>query len=1156
MKNKIFSILVGFVFGLGVFFTNDTLIVFAETRINSDITESQVWSSENGPYIISQPVIVNEGVALTVEKGSILKFNQGGLIIVNGEVKLEGEESNRIYVTAYENDVLGGDSNSADEQPSEYVDGDGNIVSIPGQIIEPQEGSFHAFEVLGTGSITLKNIDASYYSILVSLFDSANAIVRNVLGSHSGGHELFRLSGGTLNAEGNLIVDGGIVLFLDTAKVAINNALIRNVEPLNEPIAFNVARGELLISSTTIAGFDVGIKSNRSYSIFLNRILFDSNTVAIEQNSYKPIFQVLTPSFLKKIFTYFIPTVFADVEDVFTIRNSFFRNNGQGIINKDAICHSDPGQECEYYASFMPDIDAKNNFWGDETGPKIDLNTTGGGDTVSVGVIFSDWLTENPLEQKCCSSVMFIPGIEGSRLFRQETFSENQLWIPNDISDPALLSMDPSGKSIIDVYTKAGSEEGVIDRVTPLFPVYHSFIKSMNLMKSDGLINDWVPVAYDWRLSPEDVVNNGNLLSGKLSYLNPVSDPYIISEVKRLASTSKTGRVTIIAHSNGGLITKALVKRLGELGLEDKIDRVILVAVPQLGTPHAIGALLHGFKQDIRFVLSAEQARSMMKNMPGAYNLLPSEKYFQSVSSPVVTFDNSDTFLLDRLNFGPAITSRFNLFNFLSDSRRQKDVSVLDLITPSVLNNTLLNSSYSIHETLDNWRFPRSINVVQIAGWGIDTVSGIAYTDDGSKCSEGNICASKRGKKYTPILTEDGDGVVVVPSALALSTSTENVESYWANIPKLTKGKNDLDHKIILENNELQRFIKNKITNSPSVVEFISTSSPVVAGSLKKLTYFLHSPLTLELYDEQGRHTGISPTTGLVENEIPATEYREFGEVKYITNSSNMPVKVVMNGQSSGSFTFDIQETLGNTVVASTTFVGVPSSTSTVATMSMEDTLLSATPLLIDKDGDGDTDMTLVPGGIVLADIIPPQVKFLNTLESQFVRSQKMVVSATSSDNVGIASTTILFAGRDVGNPARVDLFYEPLGTSTLKALAVDTFGNIASTSHDIRVIATATSTISDIERAYSLGWIFTKNAKKELISKVKEIVRVEKRIVEIERKVGNKKVKERIERMEEVLDKKITKALLVELKLYKKVKMNDKAYQLIKEDLEWILNN
>ena len=131
-------------------------------------------------------------------------------------------------------------------------------------------------------------------------------------------------------------------------------------------------------------------------------------------------------------------------------------------------------------------------------------------------------------------------------------------------------------------------------------------------------------------------MNNGNKIGDNISYLTATSSPYVIQELKRLAKSSKTGKVTIVAHSNGGLVAKALMQKLGDAETAKLIDKVIFVAVPQVGTPQAIGALLHGYEQGlpkdwISVFLSESTARTLAQNMSSAYNLLPSANYFASI---------------------------------------------------------------------------------------------------------------------------------------------------------------------------------------------------------------------------------------------------------------------------------------------------------------------------------------------------------------------------------------------------------------------------------------------------------------------------------------------------------------------------------------------
>ncbi|KKP56343.1 MAG: hypothetical protein UR80_C0016G0007 [Parcubacteria group bacterium GW2011_GWB1_35_5] len=94
---------------------------------------------------------------------------------------------------------------------------------------------------------------------------------------------------------------------------------------------------------------------------------------------------------------------------------------------------------------------------------------------------------------------------------------------------------------------------------------------------------------------------------------------------------------------------------------------------------------------------------------------------------------------------------------------------------------------------------------------------------------------------------------------------------------------------------------------------------------------------------------------------------------------------------------------------------------------------------------------------------------------------------------------------------------------------------------------------INDINGAYDLGWIKDKKVRDRLIKQVEKIIKVENKIDKVEDK--NKKNK-RIKKLESRVDKNLARALLLELNGYKKDKINEQAYNIIKYDLEWLIDN
>src|SRR5690606_32057386 len=108
--------------------------------------------------------------------------------------------------------------------------------------------------------------------------------------------------------------------------------------------------------------------------------------------------------------------------------------------------------------------------------------------------------------------------------------------------------------------------------------------------------------------------------------------------------------------------------------------------VPQLGTPQAIGSLLHGYNAGLPeiypFVLSPERARDLALNMPMIYQLMPFSDYYNgegaSVATPYVTFEDGPATqaFIDR--YGYAITPD-ELEDFLNGAEGRDQVAYDDL---------------------------------------------------------------------------------------------------------------------------------------------------------------------------------------------------------------------------------------------------------------------------------------------------------------------------------------------------------------------------------------------------------------------------------------------------------------------------------------------
>lgn len=735
---------------------------------------------------------------------------------------------------------------------------------------------------------------------------------------------------------------------------------------------------------------------------------------------------------------------YEEYKDWLEIKNSNFEGNKQNYaLTSFSI------KRLDNQGNFIHDVETvklTNNWYGDPNGPRVAGSVIGGeaisGDYTLEG--YSSVKFNNSIIAIGASNVLFLPGLEASRLYGNSDstcpYSEkamNLAWEPNCKEDVRRLYLNSDGKSLNPIHTKEGD---VVDETPIGANIYLSFVEQMNKMKNeDKLINDWKAVAYDWRLSPDDIL----------------SDDSIINSLRNLAENSKTKKVTIVAHSNGGLIAKVLMQKLGDEEAKKIIDKIVFVAVPQVGTPSAVAGMLHGYKQNFFPVLDTETARSFGENMPGAYNLLPSEQYFSSVDTPTVTFD-TDSSSDWKARYDNPIHSKNGLHEFLSDTFRRVPATSSDVNIPAKLNESLLENAENLHDNLDNWTAPEGVKVIQIAGWGVPaTLSSTQYDVEKGQICDGSVC-SKNIDILDPDFkfTIDGDGTVVAPSALWM----KDAERYWVDIGKWNKdhpfstvfGFNSHDHSDILEIPEILTFIDNTIINNNiDIPQYFSKDVPQIGGHPNRLQYSLHSPLTLNLYDDQGRHTGINPVTGQVEEQIPGTYYRQIGDVKYIFSDEDSVGKIVMNGYDTGTFTFSVDEFQGDTLLGNITFKDMPTTPETEATIDIASNLASASSLNIDKNGDGTPDFSLQPkiGEIVTLDSISPTTEI--SIDSEkgtnnwHTSDAKITLTATDNENgSGVDKTEY-----SLDNGQTWSNYTEPInisqeGATTLQYFSTDKQGN------------------------------------------------------------------------------------------------------------------
>lgn len=586
----------------------------------------------------------------------------------------------------------------------------------------------------------------------------------------------------------------------------------------------------------------------------------------------------------------------------------------------------------------------------------------------STGVYPPSWgLIQFKIGKKptCCSNVLFIPGFQGSRLYeRQGGGSETLLWPPSSIQNSVYrLYLNEQGDSINDIYTK---EDGVISQVvTPFgsYDVYTGLLAMLGSLTSGSSIQTFQTFPYDWRMDALDIIDQGTPYSNGRKFPIPI--------IENLAATSQTGKVTLIGHSYGGVIAKAIAYRLSEMNKAYLVDSVIMVGSPQLGTPKAAASLLHGDFQSFPswsgFIMSKANARGVSENMKGAFNLLPSAAYFDVVVDPVINTVKAP----GAEEEGGAGDSQVNTANefmrFMTGAGGRVDPPYLSTNQPNVLSSTLLSGVSAGSHTLGSWNpASTSIKFVQIAGTGLDTPKNIVYEEEGRTfCSKLTLqCTHATSTRHSVEMTTDGDGAVVLPSAMAMTGKA----LYSLSIDDAIKGsKLELEHSNLLESSSILELLVKLIstTTLSSLPAFISTSTTPTVG-LNRLRLRMFSPVDIHVFDEKSRHTGKRPTVldpefYYLEQDIPGSYYEEIGEVKHVGLLDSERYRIYLVGTGEGVFTFEIESVRGYSSAINIRYSDLPVTASTTAYM---DVFPNGTlgGLQIDVEGDGVVDDSLVQG--------------------------------------------------------------------------------------------------------------------------------------------------------------------------------------------------
>ncbi len=224
-------------------------------------------------------------------------------------------------------------------------------------------------------------------------------------------------------------------------------------------------------------------------------------------------------------------------------------------------------------------------------------------------------------------AVVIVPGIMGSELY--DTVTQKTVWGLSGVS--WLLKAWTRPKGLEPLRLTPEELEGRTTRIKPTQLMRHSswtpylqgFEPYTNLINAvQGCVADPAAVlefAYDWRLP---VAVNGHLLAEAARRhltawrLHPAHDA-----ARRNRVDERPARLVFVAHSLGGLVTRAALDAPHDGALADDTRAVLTLGTPFYGAVKAAAILNTGRGAPVP--LPHRQLQSISATMPGLHDLLP-----------------------------------------------------------------------------------------------------------------------------------------------------------------------------------------------------------------------------------------------------------------------------------------------------------------------------------------------------------------------------------------------------------------------------------------------------------------------------------------------------------------------------------------------------
>jgi pimeloyl-ACP methyl ester carboxylesterase len=625
--------------------------------------------------------------------------------------------------------------------------------------------------------------------------------------------------------------------------------------------------------------------------------------------------------------------------------------------------------------------------------------------------------------------VVFLPGIMGSKLFN----GNQQIWpdvgrmvFPFDHNDSSsiLFGLGPiafkeDGKSAFysvfnSVGLKAG-REGIIDEFGG--QDFYTTLLNHFLVKHRYAYNkDFFIYPYDWRKE----------IGGKT-----ITD--LETLVNKAAASSPNGKVALVAHSMGGLVARTYI---ADTRRAAKVDQVITLATPYLGTPKALAGLL-GKETVTTFPITEKGGlvveagvpprnvtRGLVTNYPGFYALLPSLEYF--------TLNGGGMY---------APYSKESLFGVCTECLSYADT--YSRATVSNINSTIHAGAATLHSKIDSaatWNNVRKVTIIY--GTGQQTIIGIAPL---IAIEWGRL---KTAAVFVPVTAPTGDGTVTTLSASL--RGKYNRQGAAVVMPPV-----NADHGGLVKNAIALGYVDSALglgpVNAPELENFAAAAA---AGGVQIIATGARA---IDVTDGLGNHTG--PVAGLPEAEqsIPGSFYFAEDPLVSVALLSGQVYGIVITPSGIGPVDITVLKTAPDGSVTQVRYTGIPATADSRIRMNNDPYLENTWQL--DLKGDSSNVSPVTPSvsyapGAALDNTAPVSNIALAGRKNRQGWFEGNVQVTLSAMDAGSGVQRIMYA---FGNNREPKLYTGPFvvdakSVSTLYVFAVDKAGNVETAGTAARV--------------------------------------------------------------------------------------------------------